>query len=77
MKQGRGNSRTSATPVNRPVARAVPPAYPAGLGNMKGNHVTDRGAPVPNPPVPMHEGRGARAPMTGRTTHKSGSQGKH
>lgn len=77
MKQGRANNRTGATPVNRPVSNAVPPAYPAGLGNMKGNHATGVGKPLPNPAVPMHAGRGAKSPSVGRSTHKSGSQGRH
>jgi hypothetical protein len=78
MKQGRAtSSKAAATPVNRPKSMAVPPAYPASLGNMKGNHATGTGRTLPNPKVPMHEGRGAAAPTVGRATHKSGSQGKH
>lgn len=77
MKQGTGRSRTAATPQNRPVSNAVPPAYPASLGSMKGNHATGVAKNLPNPAPPMHAGRGAKSPPTGHTTHRSGSQGKH
>ena len=78
MKQGRASSsKTAATPDNRPKSMAVPPAYPASLGTMKGNHVTGQGKSLANPTPPMHSGRGATAPTVGRATHKSGSQGKH
>ena len=76
MKQGRGHS-TQGQHKTEPKAHAINPAYPAQLGTMKGNHITD-GKPAAGTTVvqPMHEGRGFSSPMVGRTNHPAGSQGR-
>lgn len=74
-KQGRATHSNVASTKVEPVSRAVPPAYPADLGIMKGNH-SEKGT-VNVTKVPMYEGRGLKAPMVGTTAHKSGSQGRH
>lgn len=72
MKQGRAShSSTGATKVE-PDSRAVPPAYPARLGTMQGNHA-DTGTVRVNK-VPIYEGRGIEAPMKKVTVHPKGSQ---
>lgn len=55
-----------------PKSKAVNPAYPAGMGIMKGNHYDGGTARVTK--VPMYEGRGLKAPMKGVTIHPKGSQ---
>ena len=49
---------------------AISPAAVADIG------IQQRYAPG-NGPIPIHEGRGLKAPMVGMTTHKAGSQGHH
>lgn len=72
MKQGRAShSSTGATKVE-PRSHAVPPAYPARLGTMQGNHA-DTGTVHVNK-VPIYEGRGIEAPMKKVTVHPKGSQ---
>lgn len=75
MKQGQATHSGSGSTKIEPRTHAVPPAYPARLGLMQGNH-SDRGTTHVTK-VPMYEGRGLEAPMVGVTTHKAGSQGHH
>lgn len=76
MRQGKASSSSVGSTKIEPRAHAVPPAYPARLGMMQGNHASDNGT-VRVQHVPMYEGRGLKAPMKGVTTHKAGSQGTH
>ena len=76
MKQGRASSSKMGSTKITPIAHAVPPAYPARLGSMQGNHSTDKGTIRPQS-IPMYSGRGVTAPTVSSTSHKSGSQGKH
>lgn len=77
MRQGRATHSGMGSTKVEPKSHAVPPAYPAGIGEMKGNHATGQPRPVNVTKVPMYEGRGLEAPMVGVTTHKAGSQGTH
>jgi len=75
MKQGKAtHSGTGSTKVE-PKGHAVPPAYAASLGSMRGNH-SERGT-TKLQTIPMYEGRGLQAPMKSTTIHNKGSQGKH
>lgn len=75
MKQGRATHSGMGSTKTETISHAVPPAYPAGLGVMKGNHA-DTGT-VRVKEIPMYEGRGLQAPMVGCTVHRAGSQGKN
>jgi len=75
MKQGRASHSGMGSTKTEPVSRAVPPAAPAHMGIMRGNHA-DTGT-IRLQSIPMYEGRGLKAPMAGSTTHKAGSQGTH
>lgn len=72
MKQGRATHSGMGSTKTEPRSHAVPAAYPAGLGVMKGNHAECGTVRVTH--VPMYEGRGLQAPMKGVTIHKKGSQ---
>lgn len=76
MKQGRATHSGMGSTKTEPISRAVPPAYPARLGIMQGNHATDGGT-IRIQQIPMYAGRGLKAPMVGCTIHKAGSQGKN
>lgn len=76
MKQGQATHSGMGSTKVEPRSEAVNPAYPASLGEMRGNHATDKGD-LPYKSVPMYEGRGLSAPMVGTTQHHCGSQGKH
>lgn len=75
MRQGRATVSRMGSTKTEPVSHAVPPAYPAGLGIMQGNHA-DTGM-VNVRQIPMYEGRGLKAPMAATTIHRAGSQGKN
>lgn len=70
-----GRATTSKVGATKPMtlARAVPPAYPARLGLMQGNHASDKGT-VRLQQIPMYEGRGLEAPKMNVTIHPKGSQ---
>jgi hypothetical protein len=72
MTQGRATTSKMGSTKTEPISHAVPPAYPAGLGVMKGNH-GDCGT-INLVKVPMYEGRGLEAPKTTTTIHRKGSQ---
>ena len=72
MKQGQANHSGMGSTKVEPKSRAVPPAYPARLGTMRGNH-SDTGKHRVQK-IPMYEGRGLKAPMKGVTVHPKGSQ---
>ena len=72
MTQGRATHSGSGATKPTIVSRAVPPAYAAGLGVMKGNHA-DCGT-VRVTKIPMYEGRGLEAPSKSVTIHRKGSQ---
>lgn len=74
MKQGRASSSTVGSTKVEPTSRAVPPAFPARLGMMQGNHSDSGKSQVQK--IPMYEGRGLEAPMKGVTIHHKGSQGR-
>lgn len=76
MKQGRASTTTMGSTKVEPNSHAVPPAYPARLGTMQGNHAMEGGT-VRVQHILMYEGRGLKAPMAGTTSHPCGSQGKH
>lgn len=76
MKQGRATHSGSGSTKIEPRSHAVPPAYPARLGTMQGNHAMENGT-INVQRVPMYQGRGLTAPMQGTTVHHCGSQGKH
>ena len=68
MKQGRATLDVRADMKVEPKPRAVSPEAVALLGLQK----------VYYKKVPMYEGRGLKAPMSGRDTPRaSGSQGKY
>lgn len=75
MKQGRATHTGMGSTKIEPRSHAVPPAAPARMGIMQGNHA-DTGT-IRVQKVPMYEGRGLEAPMRSTTTHKAGSQGHH
>lgn len=66
MKQGEAKTIIGGTKTE-PVAKAVSPAYAAGIGVQE----------IRTKHIPIYEGRGLKAPMVGQTNHKCGSQGKH
>lgn len=72
MKQGSATHSGSGATKPATVSRAVPPAFAAGLGVMKGNH-SEHGT-VHVQKIPMYEGRGLEAPATKTTVHRKGSQ---
>ena len=74
MKQGRATHSGSGSTKIEPISHAISPAAVSQIGIMKGNHASDGGHTVHVKPTPMMEGRGLKAPMTGVTVHKSGSQ---
>lgn len=76
MKQGRATHSGSASTKVEPRSQGINPAAVAQLGTHVGNHVTD-GHTAGNPVETMYEGRGLKAPMVGKTSHKAGSQGRH
>lgn len=62
---------------SEPNPRAVNPAYAAGIGAKIGNHAMDQGT-IRAKHEQMYEGRGYKAPGTGRSNHgNSGTQGRH
>ncbi len=73
--QGRASSSKMGSTKVEPTSKAVPPAYPARMGMMQGNH-SDLGTSRVQK-IPMYEGRGLEAPMKSVTSHKAGSQGHH
>ena len=72
MKQGSATHSGSGSTKTEPRSQAVPPAYPARLGTMQGNH-GDRGTTRVQK-SPMYEGRGLQAPTAKCTTYPKGSQ---
>ena len=72
MKQGRATTSQVGSTKVEPRSRAVPPAYAAGMGVMKGNHA-DTGK-VQLQKIPMYEGRGLEAPKMKVNIHPKGSQ---
>lgn len=72
MKQGKASHSGMGSTKIEPRSHAVPPAYPARLGTMQGNH-SDSGTHRVQK-IPMYAGRGLKAPMVGTTIHKKGSQ---
>lgn len=72
MKQGRATTSMMGSTKTEPRSHAVNPAYPAALGNMRGNHA-DTGTVRVNK-IPMYEGRGLEAPSRKVTTYPKGSQ---
>lgn len=75
MRQGRATHSGMGSTKTEPRSHTVPPAYPASLGNMVGNHA-DAGM-VTVQKVPMYTGSGPHAPSGSTTIHRGGSQGKH
>ena len=72
MKQGRASTSVVGSTKVEPNSKAVPPAFPARMGVMQGNH-SDTGKHRVQK-IPMYEGRGLKAPMKGVTVHPKGSQ---
>ena len=72
MTQGRASNSNSGSTKPTTISHAVPPAYAAGLGVMKGNH-SDCGT-VNVQRIPMYIGRGLEAPTVKTTTYRKGSQ---
>ena len=70
MRQGQATTSSMGSTKVEPKSMAISPAAVADIG------IAQRYAPG-NGPIPLHEGRGLKAPMVGTTTHKAGSQGHH
>ena len=61
-----------------PRAHAISPAGVSQIGSAMGNHATENGQTLRGSSVSLDKGRGFEAPKDeGRTTHRSGSQGRH
>jgi hypothetical protein len=73
MKQGRADRSGSAGRKVEPNPKAVSPCavseLGSALGNVKGGRLITS--------EPLYEGKGYKAPMSGSSNHKSGSQGRH
>lgn len=67
MKQGQASHSGMASTKVEPMPKAISPEAVANLGLQ---HVYYK-------KVPMYEGRGLKAPMTGEEQHPCGSQGRH
>lgn len=67
MKQGQASHSLIGSTKVEPKARAVNPEAVSEMGTQVVRHSS----------VPLYEGRGLEAPMTGTTIHHNGSQGKH
>jgi len=76
MKQGRATRDVSESHKVEPTSKSINPTFVAQMGNMQGDHVTDKGD-IPFKTEPLHQGQTLKAPMAGTTCHHSGSQGKH
>lgn len=75
-KQGRADMKGPYDRKAEPTPKAVNPGAVSYLGNMLGNHSTDKGD-FPLKATPWDAGRGYRSPGIGTTTHGKGSQGKY
>lgn len=67
MQQGKATSSHMGSTKTEPVSKAVSPGAVSEIGIHQ----------VRTTSQPLYEGRGLKAPMTGETSHHSGSQGKH
>lgn len=67
MKQGRASTSGPASQKREPIPHAVSPAAVSEIGVHQVRHTS----------VPLYEGKGYKAPMTGTQVHNTGSQGKH
>jgi hypothetical protein len=76
MKQGRASSSGMGATVPTLKAQGVNPGHVAQMGNMVGNHVTDKGT-IHVKSSPMYKGRGIEAPRKATTVHNKGSQGSY
>lgn len=70
MKQGKATTSTMGSTKQEPISRAVNPEAVAEMG-AKETRIGRASS------VPLYEGRGLKAPMSGTQTHQRGSQGKH
>lgn len=75
MKQGSAPTVQSGHKVE-PSSHSISPSYVAQMGNMKGNHVMEKGD-IPFKTTQMEQGQTLAAPMAGTTCHACGSQGRH
>lgn len=77
MKQGSA-SYTAADKKREPTSTALSPGGVSQIGQAVGNHASDPGKTTNYTGDRVRIGAGYSAPMDdGRTTHHSGSQGKH
>lgn len=67
MKQGQASTNVSAGTKVEPRPKAVLPEAVANIGMQK----------IYYKPIPIYEGRGLKAPMSGEECHPCGSQGRH
>jgi len=76
MKQGRATRDVSESHHVEPKSHSINPTYVAQMGNMQGDHVTEKGD-IPFKTESLHQGQTLAAPECKTTQHHSGSQGKH
>lgn len=76
MKQGRASRSGAAGRKVEPSANGINPGYTNMLGNMQGNHVTNKDS-TNYTGERMYAGRGFEAPKNKSRSHGSGSQGSY
>lgn len=76
MKQGKASREGAYGRKVEPSANGINPGWTNMLGNMQGNHVTNRDH-TNYRGEKMYQGRGFEAPKNKSQSHGCGSQGRH